>query len=100
MLLQPLGHLSAGNWRRPDHPHPGTRVRCRRCSLPSLTGFTTCHREGTGGVTIVPELIGPNVCIAERVVNTRFEDLSTEAVTITKQCLMDFIGIALARMMM
>ena len=53
VLLKPLGHLSGGNWRRPDQPHPGTRVRCCRCSLPGLTGFTTCRREGTGGVTIV-----------------------------------------------
>ena len=41
---------------------------------------------------------GPTARIAERVVNTRFEDLSTEAVTVTKQCLMDFIGVALAGM--
>ena len=53
VLLKPLGHLSGGNWRRPDQPHPGTRVRCCRCSLPGLTGFTTCRCEGTGGVTIV-----------------------------------------------
>ena len=53
VVLKPLGHLSGGNWRRPDQPHPGTRVRCCRCSLPGLTGFTTCRREGTGGVTIV-----------------------------------------------
>ncbi len=41
---------------------------------------------------------GPTARIAERVVNTRFEDLSTEAVTVTKQCLMDFVGVALAGM--
>ena len=41
---------------------------------------------------------GPTARIAERVVNTRFEDLSTEAVTVTKQCLMDFLGVALAGM--
>lgn len=41
---------------------------------------------------------GPTARIAERVVNTRFEDLSAEAVTVTKQCLMDFIGVALAGM--
>ena len=53
VLLKPRGHLSGGNWRRPDQPHPGTRVRCCRCSLPGLTGFTTYRRGGTGGVTIV-----------------------------------------------
>ena len=44
------------------------------------------------------ESTGPTARIAERVVNTRFEDLSAEAVTVTKQCLMDFIGVALAGM--
>ena len=44
------------------------------------------------------ESSGPTARIAERVVNTRFEDLSTEAITVTKQCLMDFIGVALAGM--
>ena len=42
------------------------------------------------------ETSGPTTRIAQRVINTRFEDLSTEAVTVTKQCLMDFIGVALA----
>ena len=32
----------------PNQPHPGTRVRCYRCSLPGLAGFTTCRCEGTG----------------------------------------------------
>ena len=41
---------------------------------------------------------GPTARIAERVVDTRFEGLSTEAITVTKQCLMDFIGVALAGM--
>ena len=41
---------------------------------------------------------GPTARIAERVVNTRFDGLSTETVTVTKQCLMDFIGVALAGM--
>ena len=41
---------------------------------------------------------GPTARIAERVVSTRFEGLSTEAITVTKQCLMDFIGVALAGM--
>ena len=41
---------------------------------------------------------GPTARIAERAVNTRFEDLSPEAITVTKQCLMDFIGVALAGM--
>ena len=44
----PLRRLEATH-----QPHPGARVRCCRCSLPGLTGFTTCRREGTGGVTIV-----------------------------------------------
>jgi hypothetical protein len=30
----------------PCPPHPGARVHCCRCSLPGLTGFTTCRREG------------------------------------------------------
>lgn len=42
------------------------------------------------------ETSGPTARIAERVIHTRFEDLSTETVTVTKQCLMDFIGVALA----
>ena len=41
---------------------------------------------------------GPTARIAERAVSTRFEDLSPEAITVTKQCLMDFIGVALAGM--
>ena len=41
---------------------------------------------------------GPTARIAERVVNTRFDGLSTETITVTKQCLMDFIGVALAGM--
>ena len=39
---------------------------------------------------------GPTARIAERVANTRFDDLSPETVTVAKQCLMDFIGVALA----
>ena len=31
----------------PHQPHPGTRVRRCRCSLPGLTGFTTWRCEGT-----------------------------------------------------
>ena len=31
-------------------PHPGTRIRCCRCSLPGLTGFTTSRCGGTDGV--------------------------------------------------
>ncbi|MDE0451247.1 MAG: MmgE/PrpD family protein [Gammaproteobacteria bacterium] len=42
------------------------------------------------------ETSGPTARVAERVINTCFEDLSMEAVTVTKQCLMDFIGVALA----
>ena len=45
-----------------------------------------------------PTSSGPTTRIAERVVNTRFEGLSTETITVTKQCLMDFIGVALAGM--
>ena len=45
-----------------------------------------------------PTSSGPTARIAKRVVNTRFEGLSTETVTVTKQCLMDFIGVALAGM--
>ena len=45
-----------------------------------------------------PTSSGPTARIAERVVTTRFEGLSTEAITVTKQCLMDFIGVALAGM--
>ena len=33
-------------------PHPGTRSRCDRCSLPGLTGLTTVRREGTDTATI------------------------------------------------
>lgn len=44
------------------------------------------------------ESTGPTARIAERVVNTRFDDLSPEAITVTKQCLMDFIGVASAGM--
>ena len=33
----------------PRPPHPGARVHCCRCSLPGLTGFTTCRRGGTAG---------------------------------------------------
>ena len=36
--------------RRPRQPHPGTRIRCDRCSLPGLTGLTSFRREGTGTV--------------------------------------------------
>jgi hypothetical protein len=32
----------------PIQPHLGTRVRCCRCSLPGLTGFTAYRCEGTG----------------------------------------------------
>ena len=45
-----------------------------------------------------PTSSGPTASIAERVVNTRFDGLSTETITVTKQCLMDFIGVALAGM--
>ena len=45
-----------------------------------------------------PTSSGPTARIAERVVDTRFEGLSTETITVTKQCLMDFIGVALAGM--
>ena len=62
MGYQPIHTFQACSFGRSDtspkveathQPHPGTRVRCCRCSLPGLTGFTTCRREGTGGVTIV-----------------------------------------------
>ncbi len=33
-------------------PHPGTRSRCDRCSLPGLTGLTTVRREGADTATI------------------------------------------------
>ena len=33
-------------------PHPGTRIRCDRCSLPGLTGLTTVRREGADTTTI------------------------------------------------
>ena len=36
-----------GNGGGPHQPHPGTRVRRCRCSLPGLTGFTTLRCEGT-----------------------------------------------------
>ena len=48
VLLQPLGHLSGMEGGNPIQPHLGTRVRRCRCSLPGLTGFTTCRCEGTG----------------------------------------------------
>ena len=41
---QPLGPENGGS---PHQPHPGTRVRRCRCSLPGLTGFTTWRCEGT-----------------------------------------------------
>ena len=43
-----------------------------------------------------PTSSGPTARIAERVVNTRFEELSTETITVTKQCLLDIIGVTLA----
>ena len=41
---QPPGAEKGGS---PHQPHPGTRVRRCRCSLPGLTGFTTWRCEGT-----------------------------------------------------
>ncbi|GEM_PF-6156266 len=38
--------------RRPHPPHSGTRIRCCRCSLPGLTGFTASRRGGTDVATI------------------------------------------------
>ena len=33
-------------------PHPGTRIRYDRCSLPGLTGLATVRREGADTATI------------------------------------------------
>ena len=37
------------NGGSPRQRHLGARVSCCRCSLPGLTGFTACRREGTDG---------------------------------------------------
>ena len=52
VLLRPLGHLSWGSVEVAYQPHPGTRIRCDRCSLPGLTGLTTVRRGGTDTATI------------------------------------------------
>ncbi len=44
LARQPLAPWKGGS---PHQPHPGTRVRRCRCSLPGLTGFTTWRCEGT-----------------------------------------------------
>ena len=40
------------NWRRPCQPHPGTQVRCYRCSLPGLAEFTAYCCGGTNRAAI------------------------------------------------
>jgi 2-methylcitrate dehydratase PrpD len=41
---------------------------------------------------------GPTTRLAERIVGTRYQSLSPEAVTVAKQCLLDFIGVTVAGM--
>ena len=63
MGYQPIHTFQACSFGRSDtspggsmevayQPHPGTRSRCDRCSLPGLTGLTTVRREGTDTATI------------------------------------------------
>lgn len=45
---------------------------------------------------MIEKSYGPTEHIAERAIRTQFEDLSPEAITVTKQCLLDIIGVTLA----
>ena len=40
--------------KNPHQPHPGTQIRCYRCSLPGLAEFTTlcCERTNVGKAII------------------------------------------------
>ena len=55
--LAPLRE-ECGEGGGPHQPHPGTRVRRCRCSLPGLTGFTTWRCEGTGADRHRPTMRG------------------------------------------
>ena len=47
-LLCDCGASCRFRWWQPNPAHLGTQIRCYRCSLPGLAGFTTYRCEGTG----------------------------------------------------